>query len=111
LNAYLQRSSIAFNVAFIDKQLVQRVVWSVDVSCKLMPGTVKCLARALATKVLLTRRGYPCDLKIGVAKNSVAQLEAHAWIEVQGRVIIGQLQDLERFKPLPALPKSWQTGG
>jgi hypothetical protein len=108
---HISQSAHCLNAPVNDQQLVQKIVWAVNVSCKLMPGTVKCLARALTTKVLLERRGCSCELKIGVAKNNAAQLEAHAWIEFQGYVIIGQLRDLDRFKPLPALPKSWQTGG
>ncbi len=89
----------------INRQVVQRVVWAINVSCKLMPGTVKCLARALAAKVLLERRSCPCELKIGVAKSNAAKLEAHAWIEVQGYVVLGQLHDLDRFKPFPKIPQ------
>jgi hypothetical protein len=70
-----------------------------------MPGTVKCLARALTVKVLLARSNCDSKLIIGVAKNPLQQLEAHAWVEVQERVVIGQIHDLDRFTPLPTLPK------
>jgi hypothetical protein len=55
--------------------------------------------------VLLNRARCDAKLVIGVAKNQFQELEAHAWIEVQGRVVIGQLHDLERFTPLPTLPQ------
>jgi hypothetical protein len=82
---------------------IRKIVWTVEVSSRFMPRGVKCLARALTTKTLLNWHGYTPDLKIGVAKNDGGQLEAHAWIEYQGRVIIGNLRDLTRFIPLPSI--------
>ena len=82
---------------------LNRVVWAVDIVSKYMPGGVKCLARALATQVLLARRGYLVQLHIGVAKDEAGQLEAHAWIESQGSVVIGDLKDLDRYTHLATL--------
>jgi hypothetical protein len=82
---------------------IRKVVWAVEVSSRYMPGGAKCLARALTTKVLLNWHGYTPDLRIGIAKSDHGQLEAHAWIEYQGRVVIGNLRDLTRFIPLPSL--------
>lgn len=82
---------------------VRKIVWAVEVSSRYMPGSVKCLARALTTQVLLNWHGYTPDLKIGVAKSAEGRLEAHAWIEYQDRVIIGNLRDLARFIPLPSI--------
>ncbi len=87
------------------RQLIIRVQWAIDASCKFMPGSVKCLARALTMKTLLDRYNCPAKLVIGVDKNKVAQLEAHAWVEYEGHVVIGHLHDLNRFKPLPNLPQ------
>ncbi|MBW4516109.1 MAG: lasso peptide biosynthesis B2 protein [Timaviella obliquedivisa GSE-PSE-MK23-08B] len=82
---------------------ISHIVWRVNVSSQYMPGGAKCLARALTTQVLLHRQGYLPDLRIGVAKAAAGQLEAHAWVEYQGRVVIGQLKDLARYLPLPSL--------
>ncbi len=82
---------------------VNKIVWAVDIGSRLMPGNVKCLARALTTQVLMRRRGYTPDLKIGVAKDQQNCLEAHAWVELQGYVVIGLLPDLQRFVPMPSL--------
>ena len=81
---------------------ISHIVWRVNVSSRYLPG-VKCLARALATQVLLTRYGYSSELQIGVAKSEQGELEAHAWVEYQGKVIIGGLSTLSRFVPLPRL--------
>jgi Transglutaminase-like superfamily len=84
--------------------IVRRAIWAVNWSCKFTPGGAKCLARALTVKVLLDWNDCPADFKIGVAKNGDGKFEAHAWIEVEGTVVIGQLQNLEQFTPMPSLP-------
>jgi Transglutaminase-like superfamily len=84
-------------------QPISHIVWMVNVSSRYMPGGVKCLARALTTQLLLTRQGYAPDLRIGVAKAATGDLEAHAWIEYEGRVVIGHLKDLSRYIPFPSL--------
>jgi Transglutaminase-like superfamily len=82
---------------------VERIIWAVEVSSRYMPGGVKCLARALTTQLLMRRQGYVPKLQIGVAKAQDGQLEAHAWVEYQGKVAIGYLKDLPRFVPLPSV--------
>jgi hypothetical protein len=86
------------------RQFIARVQWAVNACCKFMPGSVKCLAKALTMKTLLDQYNCPSKLTIGVDKNS-DRLEAHAWIEYEGHVVMGQLDDLSRFKPLPNLPQ------
>jgi hypothetical protein len=81
---------------------LHKIIWAVDVNSRYMPGYTKCLARALTTQVLLTQQGYASDLRIGVAKHESGHLQAHAWIEYQGTVVIGNLEDLSRFSPLPS---------
>lgn len=81
---------------------ISKIVWAVNAATRYVPGA-KCLARALATQVLMNRYGYSPELRIGVTKNQTGKLEAHAWIEYQGLVIIGNLQDLSRYMPLPSL--------
>lgn len=87
----------------VDKAYIDKVIWAVAVASRYMPGGAKCLAQAMATQVLLGRRGYPAALRIGVAKGEAGQLEAHAWVESQGKIIIGGLRDLLHFTPLPPL--------
>jgi hypothetical protein len=44
-------------------------------------------------------------LHIGVKRPENGKLDAHAWVESEGRVIVGQLGDLSRFSPLMPLGK------
>ena len=81
---------------------VDFIVWAVSVAGYYAPGGAKCLARAITTQLLLNRYGYTHIFHIGVAKNDFQTLEAHAWIEYQGRVVVGELNGLSRFKSLSA---------
>ncbi|MBE9205426.1 lasso peptide biosynthesis B2 protein [Nostoc sp. LEGE 06077] len=81
---------------------LNKIVWAINVSTRYTPGGAKCLARALTCQVLMTRYGYSPELRIGVVKGATGNLEAHAWIETQGQVVIGYLPDLPRFTPLPS---------
>jgi hypothetical protein len=94
-------SQITFTPNLSHSALLNKVVWAIDVSSRYMPGGVKCLARALTAKVLLDRLEHSPELRIGVAKDNQGTLEAHAWIEYQGQIVMGNLKDLSRFVPLP----------
>ena len=86
----------------IDQEAFDRVVGAVKLMGRYVPG-VTCLDRALAAKVLLSRRGYSVDLRIGVTRGPGEPLEAHAWLEDDGTIVIGDLEDLTRYTRLPAL--------
>lgn len=80
----------------------ERITWAVQAACRNTPGLKTCLARALATQLLLARHGYPALLHIGVVRGEQGQLQAHAWVETEGKVVIGGAE-LERYAPLAAL--------
>lgn len=84
---------------------IEKLVWAVDRSTYRMPGKAKCLARALTTEILMNQYGYDPKLCIGVAKEPEGELKAHAWIESEGRVVIGKLRGLSMFKALPISPQ------
>jgi uncharacterized SAM-binding protein YcdF (DUF218 family) len=81
---------------------VDKIVWAVNKVTRYVPGA-KCLARALTTQVLMRRYGHSGELRLGVAKAETGKLEAHAWIEHQGLVVMGNVPDLSRYMPLPSL--------
>jgi len=78
------------------------VTWAVAVASRYVP-LVTCLTQALATQVLLGRCGHPASLRIGVARSERGQLQAHAWVESQGRIVFGGLKNLSHYTPLPPL--------
>jgi hypothetical protein len=62
-------------------------------------GDKPCLTQALVAQRFLRQRGYDTTLRIGVAKDG-RELLAHAWLEREGRVIIGGGASPVRYKPL-----------
>ncbi len=77
----------------------ERMVWAVRVVGQYIPRA-SCLTQALALQVLLAQRGHRSNLRIGVALRDERDLAAHAWVEFQGRVLIGATET-ETLKPLP----------
>jgi len=82
---------------------VNEVIWAIEAATYHFPGNPKCLARALATRILLQNYGYSCELRIGVAKSAINGFVAHAWIESSGKVLIGGDYDLSSLTLLPSL--------
>jgi hypothetical protein len=78
-----------------------RIVWAVIVASQYIPRAT-CLAQALAAQILLARECYQSNLRIGVAKGDKDQLEAHAWLESDGKVLIGG-SGINRYTVLPPL--------
>ncbi|NJN31117.1 MAG: lasso peptide biosynthesis B2 protein [Synechococcales cyanobacterium RM1_1_8] len=77
------------------------VVWAIEQATRYSPGGAKCLARALTAEILLKRRGYQPELRYGVLKSSAETFQAHAWVELQGQTILGQLPNLADYAVLP----------
>lgn len=57
--------------------------------CSRYVPRASCLTQALAAKTLLDRHGFQSVLKIGAARND-GKFEAHAWIEIDGRIVLGK---------------------
>lgn len=68
--------------------MANRLVWAVRVSSKFVPAAT-CLTRAIAVRTLLGRRGYDAQIHIGVAKSEDRGFHAHAWVELDGSILIG----------------------
>ena len=69
----------------------------------LAPLRINCLPQALVGDLLLRCKGFDVQLKIGVLKNLDDQLVAHAWLEYQGQIILGDLWYLGQFTSFPSL--------
>lgn len=78
------------------------VVRAVEGASRRIPGSSTCLARALTAHAMLSRRGIPAELRIGVRPPGKGDLEAHAWVEAGGQVVIGELDELESYRTLAA---------
>ncbi len=64
-------------------------------------GDESCLTQALCGRMLLQRSGYEPILKIGVTKTREGDFRAHAWVELDGAIVIGgPTSQVETFTPL-----------
>jgi Transglutaminase-like superfamily len=88
--------------------IVARGVWAVTVACRYVPAAT-CLTQALVTKVMLTRNGHGATVRIGVARTNEGQFKAHAWVETDGKVVIGGPEaSLKQYAGLTAIDgESW----
>lgn len=82
-----------------------RIVCSVTIASHLVPGGRNCLVRAIAAELMLAWAGYPSELTIGVARDASGNFGAHAWVESQGKVLVGQFA-LGQYQPLRDRPVS-----
>jgi hypothetical protein len=83
-------------------QVVLRVASCVRRASRYVPAAT-CLTQALATQILLGQRSQVSKLYIGVSKGQDGELKAHAWVESNGRIIIGQRKDLQHYTVLNRL--------
>jgi hypothetical protein len=82
----------------------ERIGWAIAVAKRVVPGA-NCLPQAVVAEALLVARGHPAELRIGVIKTARGGLEAHAWVESAGRMVVGELsQGLTGYTVLPPLP-------
>lgn len=80
-----------------------RVVAAVDVADSWVPGSRTCLVRSLTAEVLLRAYGHSFEHRIGVDRDGSDSVRAHSWIESGGEVLIGDLDDLDEYEPLPPI--------
>jgi hypothetical protein len=75
-----------------------RIAWAVKAACRYVPAADD-LPRALTTQTMLQRRGYPAKIYIGLARAPEGRLEARAWVESEGEILVGGLPDLAQPTP------------
>jgi Transglutaminase-like superfamily len=81
---------------------LEKIIWALAVGSRYVPAAT-CLTQAMAGRILLAQHGEPGLLQIGVAKNDQGKLEAHAWVESRGRIVIGDSRELCRYTRLPSV--------
>jgi hypothetical protein len=85
---------------------VGTIVNAVEHASVRIPGAEHCLTKAIATHILLARRGHPAELCIGVLPDPRSPFPAHAWVESGGVVVIGGADSAQRYLRLRSQPES-----
>ena len=79
----------------------QRLAGSVERAAAHLPGTSKCLPRAMALQWMLRRRGLPSRLVVALAVEGGVDAH-HAWTESGGEMLLGAC-DRASYRPLMIL--------
>lgn len=77
----------------------EEILWSIRAAAA-MSWRPTCAVRALVAEQLLRQQGYPVQFKVGVLHD--ADFQAHAWVEDQSGVLIGESE--LPYQPLPEFP-------
>jgi hypothetical protein len=88
---------------------VGRIGWAVSAVAHRSPVPMTCLRQALAADAILRRRGFVSQLRFGVQlhrNNSFRSLEAHAWVECEGAIVVGDIKELADYLVLAAPDRS-----
>lgn len=85
---------------------LDRMVWAVDVMGNRLFPRNPCLTQALLVQVLFRRAGRPAELRIGVRREGGPKLEAHAWVESDGAIVIGESEASRGYVALPSLGRN-----
>lgn len=71
-------------------------MWAITVVSRYLPGA-SCLTQALAALTLLGNVDRTIAVRIGIAKEAGGALTAHAWVEMEGKVLMGNMLGLSRY--------------
>jgi hypothetical protein len=86
---------------FTKKFSEEQFVWVIAIASRYVPRST-CLVKTLALQLLFQQAGHQARLHIGVTDSEEGRLKAHAWVESQGRILIGGI-DLNKYTHLLAL--------
>ena len=67
-----------------------KIAWAVTAASRILRG--ECLPRACAAYRMLRHYGYPAELKLGAGRGMDGGFVAHAWVESEGRIVIGDFE-------------------
>jgi Transglutaminase-like superfamily len=77
-----------------------RICWATSAVAARFAGAT-CLVQALTAETMMRRRGLVPVVRLGIRmRRSPTPLEAHAWLEYDGVVVLGAIEHLADFSPL-----------
>ena len=83
-----------------------RILWAFEASGRWQVGRATCLARAMAAEALLEGTDRPPRIAVGVTLPAAGFLKSHAWIERDGRVLVGGSESSRQYVPFV----EWNSG-
>jgi transglutaminase superfamily protein len=67
---------------------LRRVAWGVAAAARLVP-CASCLTQALSGQYILARQGNASKIRIGIERDTGAELKAHAWLMSGNHIVLG----------------------
>jgi hypothetical protein len=83
---------------------VAKISWAIKAAGRRIPLQLTCLRQAFAAAWMLQSRGFAPCLKYGVCTAPDGSFLSHAWVEVNGRAVIGH-EISDHFTLLAAFPE------
>lgn len=80
----------------LSQNTARQVSWAVSTASRHTPWQSRCLAQAIAAKMMLRRRGLASTLYLGLKKAGEKSLDAHAWLRY-GDIILTGGESLDMF--------------
>jgi len=81
-----------------------RVLGCTEAASRVLPVSTTCRATAIVVQALLQRHGYAVQLRIGVRLPAAGEFAAHAWLEHEGRIVVGgPASVVDQYQALPDL--------
>lgn len=80
-----------------DECSVEKICRLTDKCADAFPFRVLCLPRALTGYIQCHRYGFKVKLEFGVKRSTVDGFVAHAWLELDNIILIGDRPDIEDF--------------
>ncbi len=88
-----------YSTARIQDELTIRKVTGLVRRLKQYAPRANCLTQALATKEVLRRYGQNANIRLGVVRSDIS-IDAHAWVEIEGRIVLGKQPNNSRYSIL-----------
>jgi hypothetical protein len=89
-------------------ELVARTAWAVRTAAKHGPVRGRCLPQSLALWLLLRRRQVGSEIRFGARRHD-GELQAHAWVEVDGRAVMARGEEGTAFTPFSRAPTAGEA--
>ena len=87
------------NQAMSYAQRIRKLAW---IASRHLPLDASCLRQSLLIWWLLLRRGLAAELRIGAGNRE--EFLAHAWVELEGRLVNERTDVTERYRPFDRVP-------
>lgn len=87
-----------------DPALTASIVRAVRLVGTYLPKST-CLVEAYTLHFLLRQHKLYTEIHVGVKRQSATQITAHAWVEYNQQILLGELPNLDQYIPLYSIQR------